>query len=361
MATSDVGLAAQDERLSRRVGAVGLAVIAFAIGFFVFVYGRIEWGAHVRVRVYFHATGGLHEGATMIVGGREVGGVESIAPVVHGTPNTPLHGDEGVVATIAIRSGFARELRRGGDWFVASRGALAAKYIELGPSPADAEPIADGDDVLGRDPPSLDRVLQHTWDNMTALAKFAGELSPEFTALRAQVDELRTHLDPTAGTFATLVPSIERVGPLIADASAIADGVRRLRDVGLGGAAGRAQLAAVIDRARAMLGSARELAGGLDGDLERLRAGVDRLRARADAKGQAALDRLALAIDRGRAVAAKLEPLLAQIDALNASLARGDGSLMKLSRDPEFPEDAKELGKILKRQPWKVVGHPQNK
>ena len=27
--------------------------------------------------------------------------------------------------------------------------------------------------------------------------------------------------------------------------------------------------------------------------------------------------------------------------------------------DPEFPEDAKELGKILKRQPWKLIDHPQ--
>jgi hypothetical protein len=26
--------------------------------------------------------------------------------------------------------------------------------------------------------------------------------------------------------------------------------------------------------------------------------------------------------------------------------------------DPEFPEDAKELGKILKRQPWKVINRP---
>jgi hypothetical protein len=27
-------------------------------------------------------------------------------------------------------------------------------------------------------------------------------------------------------------------------------------------------------------------------------------------------------------------------------------------KDPEFPEDAKELGKILKRQPWKIIGRP---
>ena len=58
-----------------------------------------------------------------------------------------------------------------------------------------------------------------------------------------------------------------------------------------------------------------------------------------------------------RATIDKLEPLLAQVDALNASLARGEGSMMRLMHDPEFPEDAKELGKILKRHPWRVIDH----
>jgi hypothetical protein len=33
---------------------------------------------------------------------------------------------------------------------------------------------------------------------------------------------------------------------------------------------------------------------------------------------------------------------------------------MKLSRDPEFPEDAKALGKMLKRSPWRIIGHPDD-
>ena len=43
---------------------------------------------------------------------------------------------------------------------------------------------------------------------------------------------------------------------------------------------------------------------------------------------------------------------------LNQALARGDGSIMKLMHDPEFPEEAKELGKIMKRQPWKIIDRP---
>ena len=96
-----VDLLAEDQRSPRRVGTIGLVVIALAIGFFVFVYDRIEWGNHVRVRVYFHATGGLTEGAPFVVAGREIGKVESIALSPQGAPG-PLNGDEGVVAQIAI-------------------------------------------------------------------------------------------------------------------------------------------------------------------------------------------------------------------------------------------------------------------
>jgi hypothetical protein len=31
-----------------------------------------------------------------------------------------------------------------------------------------------------------------------------------------------------------------------------------------------------------------------------------------------------------------------------------------LMRDPEFPEDAKDLGKILKRQFWKILERPHD-
>jgi ABC-type transporter Mla subunit MlaD len=359
--TADVGLAAQDPRLARRVGAVALVVIALAIGFFVFVYDRIEWGAHVRVRVYFERTGGLREGAPLIVGGREVGVVESIAPVVHGTPDTPLAGEEGVVATVAIDASFAKRLHRGGDWFVASRGALSAKYVELGPAPPNSPPIADGDPVRGRDPPTLDRVLQHTWDNMTTIARFASELSPEVTALRAQVDALRAQLAPTADSVDSLGVALARLGPLIGDAQTIASEARALRDRGLGGDAARTHAAALADRGAALVAEARARMGTLSLDLALLRLGIEGLRVRAGGKGAAAIDRFALAIDRARAVADKLAPLLAQVDALAASIARGDGSLLKLANDPEFPEDAKELGKEIKRHPWKVVGHPPNK
>ena len=82
------------------------------------------------------------------------------------------------------------------------------------------------------------------------------------------------------------------------------------------------------------------------------------LRSRTGPRGAEAIDKIELAIDRVRAAIDKVDPLLAQVEALQQHFARGDGSILKLMHDPEFPEDAKELGKILKRQPWKIISRP---
>jgi ABC-type transporter Mla subunit MlaD len=348
---------ATDTHLARRVGTIALAVIGLATVFFVFIWSRLDLGSHVRIRVYFHTTGGLREGAPFVVGGRTVGRVETIALVPHGASKL-LGNEDGIVLTVAIDSGDAPSIDRGGDVFIASRGALSAKYLELGPAPEPTAALKEGDELVGADPPSLDRVLQRTWDNLQTMGGFAAEIKPELDALRAQIDELRSHFDTTGGNLATLVPAIERVGTLIDDASNISAQIHQLREVGLGGEAGAARLQAVIARGRQMVGDARVSLDKLSASADQLRASLESVRGRLGTRGDEAIAKLELAIDRTRAVIAKVDPLLAQIDALNASLAAGDGSLMKLMHDPEFPEDAKELGKILKRHPWRVMDHP---
>ena len=348
---------AQDEQLARRVGSIALAVIGLAIAFFVFVYDRIEWGKHTRIRVYFHHAGSLHEGGAFVVGGRSIGTIESIALSPRGAPG-PLGGEEGVVVIVAIEAREAARCDPHGDVFVASRGALAERYLELGPPPGDPSTTAglrEGEQLLGKDPPSLDRVLQRTWDNLTALAAFRDSVKPELDALRGQIAELRAHLDPAS---ATAIAHADAIAPMFVEVGGFADELRTLRDRGLGGDTGLAHLGEVLDRTRAVVASARATLDKLDASATGLRAGIESLRGRLGTKGAAAVDTIELAIDRVKADIAKVDPLLAQVDALNQALARGDGSMMKLMHDPEFPEEAKELGKIMKRQPWKIIDRP---
>lgn len=345
-----MSLLAQDERLTRRVGAVVLVALAAAVLFVVFLLDRIEWGRHVRVHVYMRSTGGLKEGAPLIVAGRPIGTIERIALSPRGA-TSPLAGDEGVVLTVAIDASAAARVSREGDVFVGSRGVLSERYLELGPPPGVGTPLTDGTQLLGREPPSLDRVLQRTWDNLTTMRQFLAEVSPEVDALRAQLDALVATLGEVSPTAAGLPALGLELSALIAEG--------RATYAALGGEPGLARLGAMLRRARATLAQARATLAALAPRLDALLASTDALRQRAGDRGGAALAALELAIARGRAAIDALDPLLANLDLVRDRLERGEGSLGRLLTDPEFPEDTKELGKILKRQPWKVIARPK--
>lgn len=346
-----MSLLAQDTKLARRVGAVGLVVGLAAIVFFVFVWDRIEWGAHVRLKIYFRTAGGLHEGAPIDVAGRDIGTIEAIALVPRGTPS-PLDGEDGVVVTVLIETDWAKRITLGGDVFVASRGALSGKYLEIAPAPAPGPSIAEAikagnDKVRGRDPPTLDRVLQRTLDNLNTTSAFADEVRPALHDLQAQVATMRTTLD-------SLAPDIA----FRADVIALLDEASTTKTA-LGGDAGLDRISKVMDEGGDFVTQARTTMAQVRASADELGAGLDGLKARLGTKGAEAIEHVEQAIDRVKAAIDKVDPLLAQVQELQASLERGDGSLMKLMHDPEFPEDAKELGKILKRQPWKLIDHPK--
>jgi phospholipid/cholesterol/gamma-HCH transport system substrate-binding protein len=340
-----MSLLAQDERLTRRVGAVSLALIVAACIFFVFIYDKIDWGSHIRIRVYFLATGGLQEGAPFVVAGREIGKIESIGLSPRGS--SKLLGDEdGVVVTVVLDADDAKRVMRDGDVFVTSRGALSRRYLEIGPPREMGAVLANGDELRGRDPPSLDRVLQRTWDNLTTTKVFAAELKPEADALRAEVDKLRT-------TLSELAPDVL----IYADVMALADEAKRTY-AALGGEPGVERLGRVRDEAGDTFDQARETVAKLRASADALSASLTVVKSRLDTKGAEAIDKIQSAIDRTRAAIDKIDPLLAQVDDIRQRIERGDGSLLKLMHDPEFPEDAKELGKILKREPWKILERP---
>ena len=336
-----------------------MGVIALAIGFFVFVYARIEWRHHTRIRVYFHHVGALREGGAFVVAGHPVGEIEGIA-LSPRDASGPLHGDEGVVVTVAIEASEAQRLDRAGDVFVASRGALAERYLELGPPPAAqaGTMLREGDQLVGADPPSLDRVLQRTWDNLNGFAAFKAEVKPEFEALRVQIAELSAHVDPASPSA---VAHADMIAPMFVELAGLRVQITLLRERGLGGDAGLAHLGEVIAATEALAATARARLHQLGTSAATLRANVARLRGQLDRQGNVLVAGVELAIDKIEEDIAKIDPLLAQITAVRTSLENGEGSLMKIMRDPEFPEDTKELGKIMKRQPWKILDRPADK
>ena len=362
-----MSLLAGSERLQMRIGTAVLGALLAAIMFVVFLADRIEITDQVRFRVYFAHTGPLGEGASVVVAGKRVGEVESIALVPRGAPG-PLGGEPGVAARVRVEADAAWMIDKHGEFFVSSRGPLAERYLEAGPQPCarsarkrprectDAsvvprEAITEGAEVRGIDPPSMDRVMQRTWENLQTTRAFVDEIRPELDVLFAHIDELRATLE-------AVQPAPGEWSRLFAEAGTMIDGIRTLYDDRLGGADGLAKLRGVIAQGRVVMALAKERLAQVDARWQPLAASLEQLRARLEAKGGAAAERLGAAIARAEAAMAKLEPLRAKIRDLAGKIERGEGSIGKLAKDPEFPEDAKELGRILKRQPWKVIGHP---
>ena len=350
-----MSLLAQDAGLTRKVGAITLVVFASAVAFFVFVYHRVDLGSRTRIKVYLGHGAGLREKASLVVGGQRIGYIESVENVLHGKSDV-LGEEVGIVATIAIDSDQAWKVPADAELFVSSRGPFSEKYLELAPGKRGAEPgppIREGAELRAADPPSIDNVLQRIWTNTGIVREFIQDAGPQMAELRTQLLALGTSLDDIAASnprLAAFALGVELLG-LFAEA-------KQTYDVGLGGEAGLAHVRGTIVTARATLAQMRvaldelqPLAAQLGGDVARIGGTI--ATQTPSAKLDAVLAQARLAID-------KIDPLLAKVDEIGARLARGEGSVGRLMKDPEFPEDAKELGKIMKRRAWRIIAKPKD-
>jgi len=183
---------------------------------------------------------------------------------------------------------------------------------------------------------------------MTTYKLFAAAVRPELAALRAQIDELRDQLAGLAhGT------GDDGAAALAVELRRLIVAARGTYDRALGGDAGIAELRATVRDARAAIG---ELRATLDLLAPRAAALADHVgRIRGHVAGAAPIERAQHVLAVARAALDKIDPLLATLDQLSDRIARGEGTLGRLMADPEFSDDAKDLGKIIKRHPWRVI------
>jgi phospholipid/cholesterol/gamma-HCH transport system substrate-binding protein len=343
---------AQDPRLARRVGALTLLAMAALSAGFVFLYDRSALGRTIQFRVMFRHATGLHDHAPLVVAGKPVGRIIAVTPVPHGAPG-PLAGEVGVAAVVEVAGDEVWKVPAASAIFVASRGPLSDRYLEVAPPTGEPGPaIRDGAELRGVDPPSLDNVLQHTWTNLTFFQQFVDTVRPELTALRDQLGQLRGHLDELAG-------DPRAAGGIAALADATRDLVAaatRTRDAALGGQPGIAHLVATAAAARETVAEIRAALEVLGPELAAATTELARIRGRVAAGDP--LGRAEQIVAELRTALDKIDPLLATAREIGDRIARGEGSLGRLISDPEFPEDTKELGKIIKRHPWRVLERP---
>jgi phospholipid/cholesterol/gamma-HCH transport system substrate-binding protein len=349
-----------DDRLNTRVGAfVLIALIAGVTAVLAFEGQHVSGG--LRVHVKMERAGALKEGQMVKVSGRTIGSVEAIRLNPCDADMRPEGAAEDtrcVVVDLWIEKSAAWLLRQDSVFFINQQYLLGEPYLEVAPAglpgqplPEPGPPLADGATVRGVDPPRLDRLMQKSYENLVAVTDFFKNDLPETRDLFAQIDELQETLaqtDPAPGAAAeSWTSQVALYRELVATGvwweQAGVDGDRLSATGG--------SLRATIARARAELAK-------LGVKLDALSAALAPLGDRLDA-GRFA--RAAAAIDKGRAIADKLDRILATADELVAMVQAGQGTLGAFLQDREVADEIKATARIMKQQPWRTAGNRRNR
>lgn len=342
-----MALAVHDERLTRRVGFAVLLAAALTVVFVVMIWPRLGQ-AGLTVRVRFGVVVGLPAGAPVRVAGKDVGHVRSIG--ISRDPRDP-RGQAGVVAVLSIDPEWADRIPRNADFFVDARSLLAPRYIAIGPPPGHAAPeraLRDGDEIDGIDPPSLDNVLQRTWDTLEEVSRFMDAIQPAAAKIDASAGRL-------AATIASLDPrpgASEELRRSVAEAAGAAE---QLVEAFAAGRVDPAAIAALAARVSATAARIETSAAELRVQLAQIRRALELAGVGQGQPFDARLERAIASADRALAAA---EQLAGSVRGVVEDATTGHGALAAFGADLELVDDVKELTKELKRQPWRVVGAP---
>lgn len=358
-----MGLRVNDDRLATRVGGGVIAIVIVAAALVVGAEG-LHLRAQIHFQVFFEQPGALTAGADVQAAGTVIGEVENIrlVPASHATSEDhPLHPNGGIVADVRIEKRYAYMAPHRADYFVSAKGIFGERYLEIG-APMGRETqtelspdglgrsVREGDSIRGIDPPSMDRVLLRSYSNLVTSRLFLSAVEPHWRRLVRELDALShtlEEIEPSPGAYERLGDSISVLSDRVDTARATwkASGLE-------------------IDDFRSLSANARSTFDRVDRNLADLEQRLDVVSANIDRLRGAVPEDLAaqfrVATDKTRNSVEKLRRIASTARELAAIIDRGEGNLGGLLHDPEFADNAKEIGKIIKRKPWTVVGHPQD-
>lgn len=341
-----------DDRQAIRVGAIAIPAILFAIAAVILI-DHIHLRPAIRFEAYFGHAGALKSGADVEIAGRKVGRVTDVRflPAWASRPQDPLHGAAGVVVVVRLDRRYQYMARKNGQFFISSKGVLGKRYLEIGPPPDDVawgRTIRDGDEVRGIDPPRLGRVLRRSLAEARTAERFVDDVRPQAHRLSQQVDALETTLrdiEPGPGSYARLAAS----------SGAASREVRRLTRRLRAGGLKIDRLRRSVHRAGAVIDTARPDIEGVATTAAALQSRIHGIGARIPPRLGNELRR---SLARARTAIANIRHIVAMERQLVTMVRLGEGTIGGFLNNPEWVDEMKALGKMIKRQPWRVLGRP---
>ncbi len=342
-----------EERTKLRIGAtVSLLLVASVV--FVLQVDFRDLGPTVRVSVYMEHPGPLRPQADIQLAGRKIGVVQSIRLVTSNEARKDshlLHPGGGVVLEVLVRKKYLPWVRKNSQLFVNSKGLIGEAYLEVSPPSAEEEmldAIAQGDQLRGIDPARMEHIIVTSFLNARRFGKLLEDLKPSMDMLKAEskvLSETLAGLETQPNTYKDLRAHVASARQSFGEVRVT------LSSEGL------PSLATLERKSKRLMALARRELAAISTELDLLKLRIDHVQARLPPDLTA---KYRVAIAEAKTNLATAEAIVAKLNDLAARVAAGQGTIGALMNDPEFSDDAKKLGRYLKRHPWKIIKRPPN-
>lgn len=338
-----------------KVGALFLFSVALLVAF-VLVLGDFSFSDGFNFSVEFDNAGGLKPGADVAIAGLNVGTVQELRFLKNEESKGPDAAAVAVRAKIRIDEKYADAIRTNSDFFITTRGVLGEPYIEIVTRDFDAGPIQKDAVLRGVDPPRMDLIVAKASQLLTVLTDLLDDPDIHAKDLLANTASLMKNLDSLL---------VDNRGVLDETLGNVRDGSASAKNVlaGLDSAVGDgATLKSIFADTRVVAQKANGITSRLDkdidplmddvlasaGNLRHVAASADRIVTGNEAKITDTISNL-------QSSTAKLDRLSADAQVVMANVSQGKGTVGALISDREIYDDLKEMLKIIKQRPWKIV------
>jgi phospholipid/cholesterol/gamma-HCH transport system substrate-binding protein len=335
------------------------ALVLFATGLLVamvLILGDFSFSDGMEFHVQYENAGGLKPGADVAISGINVGSVTALRFVQNEESRSSNLSAVAVQATLKVDHRFADAVRDDSQFYITTRGILGEPYIEISTRTHDGKPVAPGQVLRGVDPPRMEIIIGRATELLELIIELLDDPDIQIKDLVANASSLLKHLDEI------VVDNRDEIDATIKGVRLSADEASKLLAALNVAVDDGTELRASVNDARAALASARRITtrveGRVDPVLNDLTATAQNARVLVDTAGRLLNDneeKITATLDNLHATSGTIATVTTDAERLLADLRDGEGTIGALLTEREVYEDLKEMMRIIKQQPWKIL------
>lgn len=345
----------QESGIEVKVGALVLASLVL-LGAFVFVLGDVSFGGGKRFNVVFENAGGLKPGADVAIAGLNVGQVESLSFITDESAKESNDPAVAVRATVRVEAKHAESITQASNFYISTRSVLGEPYIEVVTQSLDAPQLEPGSTVQGVSPPRTDLLVSKASRLLDEAVSLFQDPDVSFNDFFARLTALVGQLDDIVADNRGVLDQ------MIADGKKVVTNSAELLAAIKYAAGDGKSLRATVQDLRQTAANTRHISGKFEGQIGAISEDVAETSQNARKVSRVASELLADnqrqlddSIANVHASTKNLKDMSGNADKLVRQIEQGEGTVGQLLQDRAVYDDLRELLRIVKRQPWKIL------